>query len=83
MREFKEKIYWPHVSQYQTLSENFIEHFQHEVIWIKICQFQKLFEPFIREFIEEMYWGQICQHQYLSLIFQSLLYFFCLDKLGF
>ena len=41
---------WHHISEYQTLSENFIREFQNKVNWIIISKNQKLSENFKKEF---------------------------------
>ncbi len=50
IKGFKDKIDWHRVSQYQTLSENFIREFENKVDWICISIYQKLSEKFIGEF---------------------------------
>ena len=47
-------VNWKSVSQYQTLSEDFIREFQDKVDWEWISSKQKLSESFIREFIDKV-----------------------------
>ena len=52
MRRLSNKINWEAVSQYQTLSEDFIRDFQDKVDWIKIFRYQHLSQSFLVEFQE-------------------------------
>ena len=54
VKEFKDKVDWVNISQYQKLSEDFIREFKDEVDWGWISVFQKLSEDFIREFKDKV-----------------------------
>ncbi len=66
IREFKIKVDWHSISQYQKLSKNFIREFKDKVHWYQISIYQKLSENFIREFKNKVHWGCISQYQKLS-----------------
>jgi hypothetical protein len=65
-KEFQDKVDWGYISNYQTLSEDFIREFKDKVDWEYISTFQKLSENFIREFQYKVYWGYISRFQNLS-----------------
>ena len=69
IKEFKDKVNWYNISQYQKLSENFIREFKDKVDWYRISQYQKLSENFIREFKDKIDWNYISQSQKLSTTF--------------
>ena len=50
IREFKDKVDWYYISEYQKLSEDFIREFKDNVNWKFITKYQKLTKAFIREF---------------------------------
>ena len=56
LEEFRDRLNWGHVSQWQVLSEETIRRFQNYVIWPLICQFQRLSEDFIAEFADRVSW---------------------------
>ncbi len=66
IREFKDKVDWDFISQYQRLSENFIREFQYYVNWNNISKYQILSENFIREFQDQVNWIFISKYQKLS-----------------
>jgi hypothetical protein len=66
VEEFKNKVDWWDISEYQKLSENFIREFKNKVNWWDISKFQKLSEDFIREFKNKVNWECISASQKLS-----------------
>lgn len=62
---------WMWVSEYQNLSEDFIEKFQHKVNWYYISKRQKLSETFIRKFKNKVDWLNILLYQKLSEEFKG------------
>ena len=66
--DFEENINvnWVWISQYQNLSESFIEKFKDKVDWGWISEFQKLSENFIEKFKDKVDWGWISAYQNLS-----------------
>jgi hypothetical protein len=56
MRQFSDRINWEAVSQYQTLSEEFIRDFQDKVDWKKNSLHQNLPESFLIEFKDKIDW---------------------------
>lgn len=73
-REYQEdfnKLDWKSISNYNSLSENFIEEFQDNVIWSVICTFQKLSEDFINKFYDKVNYKVISNLQisHLSIDF--------------
>jgi hypothetical protein len=66
VEEFKNKVDWWDISEYQKLSEGFIREFKDKVIWINISAYQKLSEGFIREFKDKVIWINISASQKLS-----------------
>jgi len=59
-------IDWGYISNYQILSESFIERFQDKVDWEYISGYQQLSESFIERFQDKVDWGYISRHQKLS-----------------
>ena len=57
---------WYYISEYQKLSEEFIEKFQDKVDWYCISVYQKLSEEFITKFQYKVHWSYISQFQKLS-----------------
>jgi hypothetical protein len=57
---------WYNISEYQTLSEDFIREFQDKVDWSFISRYQKLSEDFIRQFQDKVNWNMISFYQKLS-----------------
>ena len=47
-------VNWKSISQYQTLSEDFIREFQDKVDWMQIFIHQTLSEDFIRQFKDKV-----------------------------
>jgi len=66
IEKFQDKVYWPDISKYQKLSEEFIEKFQDKVYWYWISKYQKLSEQFIEKFQNKVDWSEISQNQKLS-----------------
>lgn len=66
IREFKDKVDWYYISEYQNLSEDFIREHKDKVDWYNISMYQKLSEDFIREFQDMVDWITISKFQYLS-----------------
>ena len=66
IEQFKDKVDWYYISEYQKLSEDFIREFQDKVKWDWISMFQKLSEDLIREFQNKIDWYNISYHQKLS-----------------
>jgi hypothetical protein len=66
VEEFKDRVYWYHISVYQKLSEGFIREFKDKVDWYCISMYQKLSEGFIREFKNKVDWEWISESQKLS-----------------
>jgi hypothetical protein len=66
VEEFKDRVYWYHISVYQKLSEGFIREFKHKVDWEWISVYQILSEGFIREFQDKVIWINISMYQKLS-----------------
>jgi len=64
--DFKNKVDWYYISQFQTLSEEFIREFQDKVEWYDISWCQKLSEEFIKEFQDKVEWSTISGWQKLS-----------------
>lgn len=56
-------IDWNDVSQYQQLSESFIEEFENRVHWNLICQYQKLSEAFMRNNVNNIIWAVVSEYQ--------------------
>ena len=59
-------VNWPYISQFHTLSEDFIREFKDSVDWYYISCYQTLSEDFIREFKDSVNWFSISQSQTLS-----------------
>jgi len=57
---------WLYISQYQTLSEEFIEKYSDKLDWYYILQHQTLSEKFIEKFSDEVDWINISIYQTLS-----------------
>jgi adenosine deaminase len=57
---------WSYISQFQTLSETFIERFQDKVNWWWISRYQRLSEQFIEKFQDKVDWIWISRYQQLS-----------------
>jgi len=60
---------WKYISEYQTLSESFIERYKNKVDWEWISANQKLSEKFIEKHKDKVSWEYISQYQKLSDIF--------------
>ena len=71
IREFKDKVNWKYISEYQKLSEKFIREFKWKVDWICISKKQRLSERFIREFKNRVDWDMIFEYQKLSKEFKE------------
>jgi hypothetical protein len=56
-----DKVEWEAVSQYQTLSEEFIRQFKDKVDWKKISRQQNLSEKFLIEFKDKVDWYTITE----------------------
>ena len=54
IEDFKDKLDWIYVSEYQKLSEEFIREFQDNVNWNNVSKYQKLSDSFIREFKDKV-----------------------------
>ncbi len=61
-----EEIKWKNISEFESLSEDFIREFQDKVEWNWISNKQKLSEDFIREFQDKVDWTHISIRQTLS-----------------
>jgi hypothetical protein len=61
-----DKVDWFRISEYQTLSEDFIREFQDKVDWYWISVHQILSEDFIREVQDKVNWACISYNQKLS-----------------
>ena len=66
IEEFRDKVDWTYISQYQKLSEGFIREFKDKVNWKYIAFSQKLSEEFIKEFRDKVNWEYISQFQKLN-----------------
>ena len=51
-----DNINWKKISQYEKLSEEFIEKFKDKVNFWRISQYQKLSEEFIQKFQDKVNW---------------------------
>ena len=60
------EVDWDYISEYQTLSEEFIEKHVDKVNWCRISKFQKLSESFIGKYIDKVDWCFISTFQTLS-----------------
>jgi hypothetical protein len=60
------KDHWSWISEYQKLSESFIEEFKDKVDWLYISRCQILSEPFIEKYKEKLERNYISQYQKLS-----------------
>ena len=60
------EVEWDNISQYQTLSEEFIEKHYDKVEWCNISEYQKLSEEFIKKHIDKVNWFYISRYQKLS-----------------
>jgi hypothetical protein len=67
--EFKDKVDWNYISEYQKLSEVFITKFKDKVNWTNISSCQKLSEVFITKFKDKVNWDNISRYQKLSEVF--------------
>ena len=65
IKEFKDKVDWYEISEYQELSEDFIREFKNKINWCFISEYQTLSEKFIREFKDYVEWEYICVYQKL------------------
>ena len=61
-----DNINWKKISQYEKLSEEFIEKFKDKVNFWRISQYQKLSEEFIQKFQDKVNWSCISQYQKLN-----------------
>ena len=66
IEEFKGKVDWDRISEYQKLSEEFIREFKGKVDWYWISIYQKLSEEVIREFKDKVNWYGISCNQKLN-----------------
>ena len=73
MKNFNEKTFvpdkntdWNDISQYQKLSEQFIEKHSNKVYWTYISRYQKLSEQFIEKHSKKVNWDCISECQKLS-----------------
>src|SRR5690606_37928977 len=57
---------WILISEFQTLSEDFIREFKDDVNWYYISGYQTLSEDFIREFKNDVDWSWVSSSQKLS-----------------
>ena len=64
--EFDIQYLWTLISEYQILSELFIEKHSEEVNWSAISIYQKLSEGFIERHYKEVDWDYISKYQKLS-----------------
>ena len=71
IREFKDKVDWEYISEFQKLSEDFIREFKDNVSWSFVSINQKLSENFIREFQDKVDWFLIYAYQTLSKEFKE------------
>ena len=62
----KNKVNWGRISEYQKLSEEFIEKFRDKIDWGWISEYQKLSEEFIEKFQDKVDWYGISINQKLS-----------------
>jgi hypothetical protein len=66
MEKYQDKLFWPVIGKYQTLSESFIDKFKAKLDWIDVSQYQTLSESFIQTFHDKVYWYAISAYQTLS-----------------
>ena len=64
--EFKDRVDWKHISEHNTLSEDFIREFSDYVDWNWISRCQVLSEDLIREFSDRVDWIFIFRDKNLS-----------------
>ena len=57
---------WYEISEFQYLTEEFIEKYENKVDWIWISAYQKLSEKFIEKYKNEVDWHLISYYQKLS-----------------
>ena len=78
------EVDWDSISEYQKLSEEFIEKYGDKLDWDCISKYQKLSEEFIDKYSNKVYWGYISIFQKLSeeLIdkYSNKLNWFCISK---
>ena len=60
------EVDWDDISEYQTLSEEFIEKYSDKVNWDDISEYQKLSEDFIEKHSDKVDWFCISRYQKLS-----------------
>ena len=60
------EVDWDYISEYQTLSEEFIEKHVDKVVWDYISIYQKLSEEFIEKHVDKVVWYYISRCQKLS-----------------
>ena len=60
------EVDWNYISEYQTLSEEFIEKYSDKVNWDDISEYQKLSEDFIEKHSDKVDWFCISRYQKLS-----------------
>ncbi|MCP4524129.1 MAG: hypothetical protein GY828_07975, partial [Candidatus Gracilibacteria bacterium] len=61
-----DKVDWYYISEFQKLSEAFIEKFHDKVDWDYISRYQKLSDSFIETHQDKVDWWFISKHQKLS-----------------
>ena len=59
-------VEWYYISEYQKLSESFIEKYSDKVNWRNISKYQNLSESFIEKYTDEICWYNILTYQKLS-----------------
>src|SRR5574344_694303 len=57
---------WSYISQFQKLSEDFIEKHINKVNWYRISKYQTISESFIEKHIDKVEWDYISKYQKLS-----------------
>ena len=60
------EVYWSYISEFQILSEEFIEKHSDKVNWEYISKYQKLSEEFIEKYYDKVDWYNISKYQILS-----------------
>ena len=68
-----DNINWKKISQYEKLSEEFIEKFKDKVNFWRISQYQKLSEEFIQKFQDKVNWYHIYEkHLFQTFVSRSI-----------
>lgn len=69
------RLDWKSISNFNSLSEDFIEEFSDNVVWSIICTFQKLSEDFINKYIDKVNFKVISNlqisHLSIDFIFEN------------